>query len=112
MHALFGRASILTLLQHPTTQQLPCHLNSARAMAEDSVVQDKCKIAISRDDGHFFSNGKVIARRDLHGGMFCGKRENSAIWVIREDWGSPMLAHRFLADVEDGPVGGRTAHHR
>ena len=72
-------------------------------------MEHESKIAITGNDVHFFSNLQISFRIECDRGVFGGKTDDSAVWIISEDWRSFVLADRLLADVEDRAIGSRAA---
>ncbi len=68
-------------------------------------MKHKSKIAITRNDVHFFSNFQISLVIERNRGVFGGKTDDSAVWIVSEDRRSFVLAHGLLSDVEDGPIG-------
>ncbi len=97
------------LLQSAATQEIPSGRHALLTKSQHTIVEYKSKIAITGNDVHFFSNSQRGSRLDLDRGVFCGKTDDSAIWIVSEDWRGLMLADGLLADVEDGAIGGRSA---
>ncbi len=54
---------------------------------------------------HFFSDFQGCPGREQDVGVLGGEADDSAAWMILEDWWSLVLAHGLLTDVEDGTIG-------
>ena len=48
-------------------------------------MEHKSKIAITRSDVHFFSNLQICLAIECNRGVFGGKTDDSAVWVVSED---------------------------
>ena len=59
---------------------------------EYPVVEHESKIAITGNDVHFFSNWQMFRRIDGDDGVFGGKADDLAVWVVSENWRSLVLA--------------------
>ena len=93
------------LLQPTATQQVPNRLDTAAPKSQYSIVKHKSKIAITRNNMHFFSNFQI--RRPVEGNrcMFGGESDDPTACVVSEDGRSLVLADGLLTDVQNCPIG-------
>ena len=78
-------------LQPASAQQIPDGLHAPSTSTEHAIVEHKSKIAITRNDVHFFSNFQICFRIECDRGMFRGETDDRAIWVISENRRSFVL---------------------
>ena len=76
----------LPLLQPASAQEIPHGLDSSATNTKYAIVEHKSKIAITRSDVYFFSNFQVDSWVESDRGVFGGKTDDSAAWVVSEDW--------------------------
>lgn len=58
------------LLQPSASQEIPDRFHASLANSQDTIVENKSKIAITRHDVHSFSNFQVGRRIDRNDGVF------------------------------------------